>query len=532
MRLPIAFLLVLSLSACGGGGGDASPSDPGPGVLEAVGPDPLLDSQWHLSNTGQRGGAPGQDLGLGDVSATGAGVRIAIVDGAIQVRHPDLVGNLLPGLSHDYADGDEDPAPPDARPDVAVDFSAGGVDDAHGTAVAGIAVARAGNAIGGRGVAPGAGFFGLNMLVRSTLANTVDAMGRAWRSGAHIVNNSWGPLDPASGGTRTFVPSPLAWQAAVLEGVEQGRGGLGTVFVMAAGNGGAELDHGNRDGFASFRAVLAVGSVDDQGRPASFTEPGYHVLVAAPSGNRVLQGRRAVSTPGITTTDLVGERGYGSTDYVDVFNGTSASTPMVSAVVALMLEVNPRLSWRDVRWLLAATAVPANLESPAQDLAPSAMNAHGYEPRVGFGRVHAGRAVAAARTFPGLPPARSCRLLGDPTPRAIPDDSPRGLVLVASMPSDCILSVVEFVEVRIATDHTYVGDLRVMLSSPLGRESLIGVPHGCVDDLCPSLADGFTFGTVRHMGEAARGSWTLRVSDELPADSGTLTEWEVVLHGH
>ena len=72
----------------------------------------------------------------------------------------------------------------------------------------------------------------------------------------------------------------------------------------------------------------------------------------------------------------------------------------------------------------------------------------------------------------------------------------------------------------------------MVLSSPQGRESLIGVPHGCVDDLCPSLADGFTFGAVRHMGEAARGRWTLRISDELPADAGTLTEWEIVLHGH
>src|SRR5262249_54532457 len=38
------------------------------------------------------------------------------------------------------------------------------------------------------------------------------------------------------------------------------------------------------------------------------------------------------------------------------FNGTSASAPIVSGVIALMLEANPDLSWRDVQEILVRSA--------------------------------------------------------------------------------------------------------------------------------------------------------------------------------
>lgn len=144
----VAFgLLAGLLTGCGGG--ESQARAPAPAVPPEVrGPDPLLSQQWHLFNTGQAGGLPDMDLGLQGVAETGRGVLIAFVDGAVQIGHPDLVANLqtVNGLLTT-----PDPTPPSAPAQAPYNDRAGEWDDAHGTAVVGIAVARADNSIGGRG---------------------------------------------------------------------------------------------------------------------------------------------------------------------------------------------------------------------------------------------------------------------------------------------------------------------------------------------------------------------------------------------
>lgn len=523
--------LTAALSACGGGSDSASTDPVAP---TPTGPDPLLAQQWHLFNSGQSGGTPGSDLGLGSLTERGDGIKVAVVDGAVQIAHPDLLPNLIAGLSHNYATGGTDPSPSPATTGQASDDSVGGPDDAHGTAVAGILLARDNNAYGGRGVAPRAQFMAFNPLIQSTDVNMADAMARAWQGGAAVVNNSWGPPDPASGGTGSFYRSSSVWQQAVLQGVAQGRGGLGTVYLIAAGNGGASGDDSNRDGYANFRAMLTVGAVDDHNRPTSYTEPGANVLVAAPSGNVL---GRYQTTAGVVTTDIAGPRGYADVssslgaDHTAFFDGTSATTPMVSGLVALMLQANPSLSWRDVRWILASTALPATLDVGQPAAVPSAMNGHGFQPQVGFGRVNASAAVNLARGFSSLGTERSCSSGVLPGSVVLPDDTatPQSL---AWNGGSCALSVVEHVTVRVLSTHSYSGDLRVALRSPAGRVSELSTPHSCTGSVCASLASGHTFGSVRHMGEAARGNWTLLVSDEQPDDTGRVTSWEVVLYGH
>ncbi len=526
--------LAAALSACGGGSDSATPSPTEPTPTETTGPDPLLARQWHLFNSGQSGGTPGGDLGLGGLTERGEGIKVAVVDGAVQISHPDLVANVLPGLSHNYSNDGTDPSPAAATAGQPMDDNVGGPDDAHGTAVAGILVARDNNAYGGRGVAPRAQLMAYNPLVMSTDVNMADAMARAWQSGAAVVNNSWGPPDPSSGGTGSFYRSSSVWQQSVLQGVTQGRGGLGTVYLIAAGNGGASGDDSNRDGYANFRAMLTVGAVDDHNRPTRYTEPGANVLVAAPSGNVV---GRYQTTAGVVTTDIAGPRGYADVssslgaDHTAFFDGTSATTPMVSGVVALMLQANPQLSWRDVRWILASTALPATLESGQPAAVPSAMNSHGFQAQVGYGRVNASAAVNMARGFVSLGAEKSCSSGTQPGSVVLPDDSTAAQALTWNGGS-CALSVVEYATLRLVSNHTYSGDLRVSLRSPAGRLSELSTPHTCAGSVCTSLVSGFTFGSVRHMGETARGNWTLLVSDEQPGDTGRVISWEVVLYGH
>lgn len=528
MRTAVACgLLAGLLTACGGGDSQALVSAPAV-PLEVRGPDPLLSQQWHLFNTGQGGGLPGMDLGLQGVSETGRDVLIAFVDGAVQIKHPDLVANLhtVNGLLPT-----PDPSPPSAPAQAPYNDQAGEWDDVHGTAVVGIAVARADNSIGGRGVAPQARFMAFDGLSNGRVGQ---ALGSAIDLGADIVNNSWGFLDPQAGQGRSYQNADPIWREALGRALSQGRQGRGAVVVFAAGNGGAG-DDSNRDGYANQPGVLAVGAVDHRGRPPAYAEPGANVLVSAPSMSLL---RRAEGSADIWTTDLTGPRGLSggtqteTADYAGFAGGTSASAPMVSGLVALMLQANPALSWRDVRWLLARTARAASLGTLAAE--PSAMNSHGYHPLVGFGRVHAGDSIAAARVFRGLPVERRCDsgLLGI---QQIVGDAPDAGLILDHLFSGCDLSVVESVQVMVQVEHDYGADLRIALTSPALRHSVLARPHLCSSGftgVCGDLTQGWTFHSVRHMGESASGTWRLSVQDLQQGDTGRFIQWRLVLTGH
>ena len=537
-----SLLLAGLLSGCGGGGGgvDAQALGPAPVVPPITpGPDPLLERQWHLLNTGQSGGVPGMDIGLQGVRETGRGVLMAFVDGAVQLSHPDLVANVftlngrLPAL---------DPSPPPAPPSATYNPNAGQWDDAHGTAVVGIAVASANNSLGGRGVAPESKFVAYNGVVTGLVAS---ALRSAIDIGADIVNNSWGSLDSSSGQS-SYQSSDPAWREAMTLALGQGRQGRGTVVVFAAGNGGLDEDS-NRDGYVNHPGVLAVGTVDHRGRPSSYAEPGANVLISAPSMSLL---RRTDAGADIWTTDIAGPRGLAAgslsenADYAAFAGGSSAAAPMVSGVVALMLEVNPSLGWRDVRWLLARSARPADL-TPEQ-AEPSVMNAQGFHPRVGFGRVHAGDAVSAARNFAGLSAERRCDSGLQSVDQAI-GDSPAPTLITTTRFEGCDLKIVESVQLTLEVDHAYVADLDVVLISPSGTRSQLAKPHSCpanVSGPCGDLSRGWTFHSVRHMGESLRGSvqnaslgqlqqgWQIQLKDAQAGDTGRWRTWRLVITGH
>jgi len=538
-------LLALLLCGCGGGGGGGSDQPPTLTAAPAVspmsaGPDPLLSRQWHLFNTGQGGGVPGMDIGLQGVTETGRGVLIAFVDGAVQVGHPDLVANL-------YTIGgmlpSSDPSPPPAPSDAPYNPRAGEWDDAHGTAVVGLAVARANNSLGGRGVAPEARFVAYDGMSSGRVASALQS---AVALGADIINNSWGIVDSPVGQRGSYQHADPAWREAMNIALSQGRQGRGAVVIMAAGNGGL-ADDSNRDGYANHPGVLAVTAVDHRGRPSSYGEPGANILVSAPSAGPLSRGE---AETGIWTTDIAGPRGLAggiradTADYTAFAGGTSASAPMVAGVVALMLQTNPALSWRDVRWLLARNSRPSDLGT--EQAAPSPMTAHGFHPRAGFGRVHAGDAVAAARSFAGLPPERQCDSGVLPVGQSI-DDSPAPGLIASNKLDGCEIKTVESVQVTLVVDHAYGADLQVVLTSPSGARSQLARPHACASDSpgpCGDLSRGWTFHSVRHMGEAAHGQdpnssqsttrqvWQLQVKDEQEGDVGYWRSWRLVITGH
>lgn len=338
--------------------------------LAALPDDPYLPDQWHLQNIGQGGWTPGVDIDAETAWAItqGEGVLIAVIDGGVEVDHPDLDG--IPG--YDYVDRDDDPYPNTADGDAA-----------HGTCAAGIAGARGDNALGVTGVAWKAQVYGIRLLGdETTLSDVADALVEASDAGAGVINNSWGFNNGCS------VYETWSSLAEALDHVEAtGRGGLGAVVVASAGNGDCD---NSGDGFLAYPTVVSVAASSGHDEREWYSSFGDVVDITGPSG-------------GIVTTDLTGDVGYGShngdPDYMSSFSGTSASAPVVSGVVALMLAANPRLTAAQVRTVLCETAEPIDVQSEA-----GAFDEEGWSPWYGCGRVDAGAAVlAVANTTPGAP---------------------------------------------------------------------------------------------------------------------------------
>lgn len=548
-RASCAIGLSALLAACGGGGGgDGAPRNDRPCCYDyisfvapppQIGTDQLLNGQWHLYNYGQGGGTAGEDLnvagpaGAWALGTKGDGVRVAIVDNAVEVVHPDLAPNFDAtrfASYYNYRFPGQLPLP------YYLDQEEG-----HGTSVAGIAVARDENVIGGAGVAPRASLGAYNALATSNDADIADALRRD-PAVTGVYNNSWGSPDNG-----VLNAAEYSFVKAVTTGVEgdpgtgqaPGRGGLGSIYVFPAGNGGnggrgkhvRDLlgnpidENSNFDGYVNKRAVIATCAVDDRGIAPTYSEPGANILVCGRSGN---------DRVGIITTKPQGE-------YRSDFSGTSASTPMVSGVVALMLKERPALTWRDVRLILAKTA-RENQESGwvSSSLTDASGLPKHFHPKYGFGAVDAAAAVTLARSWSsvdgGSPRMKSCSVpVSFAMSKALDSTKPPASDSIL-ITGSCPITRVEFVEVNFSATHTYSGDLRIELISPIGHTSTLATERLClldddnVADSCGNY-DNWQFGSVRHLDETAVGLWTLRVTDVQPGDTGAWTSWRLTVWG-
>lgn len=308
---------------------------------------PLLPIQWNINNTGiVTGGVTGADMnvmGAWNMGVTGTGIRVAVIDDGVDLNHPDLQANLLPG--YDATQNNSGGAP------VA--------NNAHGTSCAGI-IAAVNNTIGVRGVANTAQIIPIRMgIVAGGVFNTTetriaDCFIQAVSRGADVISNSWG----------LNVPSQQVDQA-INNAVNNGRGGLGCVVLFAAGNNNAGIAYP-----ASLPGVIAVGASSPcDTRKRSSDNP----FLLAPNVQPDATGTSCdgenwwgsnfgagldVLAPGvlIPTTDNVGADGAVAGDYNTSFNGTSSACPNAAAVAALVLSANPTLSGIQVRTILEMTA--------------------------------------------------------------------------------------------------------------------------------------------------------------------------------
>lgn len=470
--------------------------------------DPYYPQQWHLDNRRQSGGATGEDANVIEAwdSVRGTGIVIGIVDDGIDYYHPDLQGQYLFNLQADYDDFDNDA--------IAEALN----EDFHGTAVAGVAAAAGNNNIGVSGVAPSASITGIRLISADNQTDNQEALALSHAGDViDIYNNSWGPVD---GVDWLMEAGPLAY-SAIDQGVAFGRGGLGSIYTWAAGNGREDGDNTNYDGYANLFQVIAVAAIDDRGEQAEYSEPGAPILVSAPSASD-----GSGLTDGIVTTDLLRNQGYNylttdadddpfrDLDYTGTFGGTSSATPVVSGVVALMLDANSNLGWRDVKAILIESA---RKNDPTDN--SWITNGAGYEfsHKYGFGAVDAAAAVELAESWTPLGQGFFATTDEIFSGLQIPENT-TGITSTFNVATDLVN--IEYVEILVDIQHNYGGDLEIVLESPAGTRSTLATEH-----LDGTPYSDWWMSSNAFRGENTFGEWKLHVWDRDTGITGSLQSW-------
>jgi subtilisin-like proprotein convertase family protein len=429
---------------------------------------------------------------------TGLGVKIGVVDDGIDYTHPDLNPHYLFNLDYDATNGGSD--------------AFGTSTDSHGTTVAGV-IGAARDASGMVGVAYNSGLAGLRISYSTGGPSQItDAFNHALTNGMDIANASWGYTTAYV--DNFFSSSFSSSKTAILNDVMSGRGGLGMNIVFAAGNGRSSGDNVNYHNYQNDPYVIAVAGTDPYGHVAQYSTPGAALLVSAMSS--------------VKTDDRVGAAGYSSGDYI-AMGGTSFSAPEVTGVIALMLQANPNLGFRDVMDILAYSARLTDATNPswhtngAHDWNGGGLH---FSEDYGFGLVDATAAVRLAESwqYQSTYADMSSESVSHTDNLKIPDGT-------GSLQSQITLSTsldVEKMVIDLNITHPQVSDLTVTLTSPHGTTATL-VAH-------PSAGTGsgivFETSANNFWGEDAAGTWTLTVTDTVSGNAGTLNSWSLQALGN
>jgi len=451
--------------------------------------DPSLDSQWHLT-------ASHVIEAWEEYRLFGQNVTVAIVDDGLQWQHEDLQCNYNPVLSYDVSRNQ--------KTVYSWEY------DNHGTSCAGLVGARD-NSVCGRGAAFRSTLVGLRAL-GDPFTDEIAARALSWHPNEiDIYSNSWGPYDNGA----TIERYPLSG-LSVKQGIQRGRNGLGNIYVWAAGNGRSSGDSSNYDELCNSIFTISVAATDSNGVYSTYSEAGSNILINAPSSN--LQFGR--TTSGIVTTDRLGFTGYHSEGCFTKFGGTSAAAPLAAGIVALVVQANPRLTWRDVQHVLVQTAEKTETSDSSWTT-----NAAGYtfSPNYGFGRIHTKNAIEKAHTWKTLKQtphlyfsatADLSKYSVDGNSVQIPEDQANPLVLEFNVEADF---VVEHIAVEMSATKGIRGQIVMAVVSPSGTVSVLapgrGRDYGSLDQ--------FPFTSVEFWGEPTVAT---------RANGATSNLWTVILY--
>ncbi|KAI0006488.1 peptidase S8/S53 domain-containing protein [Xylariaceae sp. FL0662B] len=458
--------------------------------------DPIFNEQWHLFNPVQ----VGHDVNVTDVwlsGVTGKNTTVAIVDDGLDMDSNDLKPNYYAFGSYDFND-----QRPDPRPTLS--------DDRHGTRCAG-EVSAARNDVCGVGVAYDSNIAGIRILSKPISdADEAEAMNYDFQHN-QIYSCSWGPPDD---GMSMDAPGILI-RKAMLNGIQKGRDGLGSIFVFASGNGAASDDNCNFDGYTNSIYSITVGAVDRKGMHPYYSEKCSAQLVVTYSSG---------SGDAIHTTDV------GENQCYNGHGGTSAAAPLAAGIFALALEVRPDLTWRDMQYIAMESAV--RIDSDEGDWQPTTSGRQ-YSHTFGYGKIDSYALVEIAKDWKNVKPQAWFYSPWLHVKKDIPQGD-QGLSVNFEVTADMVkganLERLEHVTVTMNVEHSRRGDLSVDLISPDKVISHLSATRKL--DKSEDGYDDWTFMTVAHWGESGIGTWTLIVRDsKVNEHSGTFIDWHLKLWG-
>ena len=617
------FLVGTQLVSCGGDSGSSSTSscaETGPYACQTGATEPLYTYQWAL-NAAQSFFASYSlvsdgttDLNVDAVhkqGIKGQGVNVLVLDDGVEINHEDLKDNINPSMTWNFQNNNTDPTPSNPG-------------DAHGTNVAGI-IAAVQNGIGVMGIAPRVTLGAAGDARILNTAQEYTAFGGApWSINAHIINYSIGrnPRDPLSY-EDTEAVGGQPWTNL--------RSNKGLIVVQSAGNEYIYAGKNTEDNpLRLCRKVnnttqivscenpvnetdllnpmrLSIAAANAKGYRASYSSAGSINWVTGlggeygSTGNYGEAGSAAnAEGPQIYSTDLMScERGYSQNglsadDTVqfmiggspinmeknpncnfDQMNGTSASAPTITGVVALMLSANPNLTWRDVRHILATTSKQMDPDYGSRDGRNKQINLVGYTftdststaltdgasaTRIdygwqtnaagykysnwyGFGLADATAAVAKAKATTNYMSAALTLPAFIPVPAMTNKSFTYGQVTKLGEFTVTGADKVDGMQLRLnagtkdagtsddqdsddsssTASDLCIGSAGIYVQSPSGTVSILAVPYNIYYNTDNQLTttDNYGLGTYAFYGEAAAGSWQVFTVSGKPNDTCT-----------
>lgn len=451
----------------------------------------------------------GKKIRIGQFEPSGP---FSVAEEVADYRHPELRNKIDKKWLHDYEY---------KRQEENKVFSK------HATEVAGIMVAER-NGEGGVGVAYDATvasyWVGANV-------SSLDQM-----KNYDIANHSWGHTQNFKQQINFSDKSKTIfdiYKPALIEG----RNGLGTVIVNSAGNDRQKGGNTNYSELTNVRYGIAVASAEQnrqfETKIASYSNQGASVLVTAHGSEAYSSSREIVNENGSTLGHEYARN-----------NGTSFSAPIVSGVIALMLEANPYLGYRDIQEILALTATTKGI-TDSQWQRNGAKNWNGTGMHVshdyGYGVIDAQAAVRLAQDWNTQHTYENEVKLEDiyksgKVNQAITDNNGRQFAVSVSNVS----MLLENVAIKVNLTHARASDLIIKLISPSGTESILMNRPGKAPDDDNAIGDvkfgeastlNYTFNTTLLKGENPNGQWKLQFFDVATGSTGTLHDWSLSFYG-
>lgn len=315
---------------------------------------------------------------------------------------------------------------------------------------------------------------------------------------------------------------------ALNRGAKEGRYGKGVIFVFAAGDSYGNGDNVNYQPYSKSRYVMTVGAVKLKEFPdgedtilkpihSTYSAAGTSVFVVAPGGDYDSPYKH-IGAGRDTSGDACVEYGH----------GTRFAASVVGGVVALMLEANSGLTWRDVRAIIAETSKTIKIfdNKNNNDDATFEINAAGvgYSELYGFGLIDASAAVQMAEKWKSkgkhLPPELGITAMSGVLNLGIVDDSFSTTTSTITIEDNLfkndymepVSETLESVSVYLKLRYFSRGHLRITVTSPSGTTSLLS-PGGRHEYGQLKCGEWWEFLTLRNWGESPFGEWKLSITD-------------------